>query len=66
MRKVIITIEDGMLTGVLTAPGEEVDVELIDYDNIAATTDEDEYDQLKQDADAVEKKVESGKLVNCW
>jgi hypothetical protein len=71
--KIIITIEDGMLTGVY-ADSEDVSVELLDYDNFsAAQNDADEYAQAAEEAawyGELEKELESGitagTLVSHW
>lgn len=56
MKKIYITIEDGMLTGVYT-DGEPVEVELIDYDNINAGEDQTPANEL-------EAAIHAGKLAN--
>lgn len=63
MIEVIVTIEDGMLTGVYTKPNERVSVKLIDYDNIA---DEESCDEREQQLSEFDQKIEDGDFVNCW
>lgn len=63
MIRVIVTIEDGMLTGVFTKPEEKVEVKLLDYDNISAAEDDAPCVQF---AEEVEQAIEDGDLVNCY
>ncbi|MBQ6403309.1 MAG: hypothetical protein IJI27_05335 [Oscillospiraceae bacterium] len=63
MIEVIVTIEDGRLTGVYTKPNERISVELVDYDDIAA---EEASDEREQQLSELDQKIESGELVNCW
>lgn len=62
MQRIVITIEDGQLTGVFTDGEEEIIVELIDYDNIKMSDDPTDDDQAKN----VEIEVKTGKLKPCW
>lgn len=61
--KIIITIKDGMLTGVY-ADSEDVSVELLDYDNYeVASNDADEYDLAAEEAagyEELEKELQAG------
>lgn len=71
--KIIITIKDGMLTGVY-ADSEDVSVELLDYDNYyVAQNDADEYDLAAKEAagyEELEKELQAGiaagALVSRW
>lgn len=62
MQRIVITIEDGQLTGVFADGEEEVIVELIDYDNIKMSDDPADDDQAKN----VEIEIKTGKLKPCW
>lgn len=63
MRRIVIMIEDGMLTGVFTdGESNEIAVELIDYDNIKMSDDPADHDQAQD----VEAEIEAGKLKSCW
>lgn len=71
--RIIITIKDGMLTGVY-ADSKDVSVELLDYDNFAvAQNDADEYAQAAEEAAGYEKLekelqagIAAGALVSHW
>ena len=71
--KIIITIEDGMLTGAY-ADSEDVSVELLDYDNYAvASNDADSSEMAAEEASyygelerIIEAGIASGQLVNHW
>lgn len=58
MQKVIITIEDGMLTGVYT-DGDPIDVELVDYDNINMGDDD-------TGAKELEAAIKAGTVKSCY
>lgn len=71
--KIIITIKDGMLTGVY-ADSENVSVELLDYDNYeVASNDAEEYALAAEEAagyEELEKELQAGiaagALVSRW
>lgn len=61
--EIYIMIRGGCLTNVYTDGNpEEVTVNLVDYDDIAAETDE----AGQQFADEVDAAITSGKLKACW
>ena len=63
MQRIVITIENGMLTGVFTdGDTKELIVDLVDYDNIKMSDDPDEHEEVQD----VEAEIESGKLKSCW
>ena len=71
--RIIITIEDGMLTGAY-ADSADVSVELLDYDNYAvASNDAGNSEMAAEEASyygelerTIEAGIASGKLVNRW
>ena len=71
--RIIITIEDGMLTGAY-ADSADVSVELLDYDNYAVVSnDADSSEMAAEEASyygelerIIEAGVASGQLVNHW
>ena len=71
--KIIITIEDGMLTGAY-ADSEDVSVELLDYDNYAVVSnDADSSEMAAEEASyygelerIIKAGIASGQLVNHW
>ena len=63
MKRIVITIEDGQLTGVYNGrDDEDVLVDVVDYDNIRATDDAD-YAAFSKE---VEEEIRTGKLKPCW
>ena len=65
MQRIIIMIEDGQLIDVLREhDAEDIMVELIDFDNLKASGDEDE--EAFAYAKEVAEEAEAGKLVSCW
>ncbi|MBQ6403310.1 MAG: hypothetical protein IJI27_05340 [Oscillospiraceae bacterium] len=62
MTKVIITIEDSVLTGVLTKPNERVEVEIVDLENMDK---EESFNKTEQRIIELDQKIEDGDLVNC-
>ena len=71
--KIIITIEDGLLTGAY-ADSEDVSVELLDYDNYSVVSnDADSSEMAAEEASyygelerIIEAGIASGQLVNHW
>lgn len=63
MQRVVIMIEGGLLTGVYRErDGEEVSVDLIDYDNLKVGDEQEAYDH----EETVNEEIRTGKLLSCW
>lgn len=61
--RIVITIEDGALTGVYTdGDPAEVIVDLVDYDNVKADT----TGTLEQEAIDTESEIKNNTLKSCW
>ena len=67
MKHIVIVISDGVLQNVYTdGDPAEIAVDLIDYDNIEAISDDKECGEAIKEANDIEERVKNGTLKSCW